>query len=109
MPENIPLKRFNYKISRQISCPYSGCLLIAKWSWVKQLSFDTVYLLSQETWSCSKVVRGFKPTIYFVALVLCSERSGKLMLERANERKNEYHGEIPMIYPWLTDTFISDF
>lgn len=49
MPENIPLKRFNYKIWRQISCPYGGGLLISQWSRVKQLTFDTVYIFSNET------------------------------------------------------------
>lgn len=56
----MPLKRFNYKISRQISCPYAGGVLASQWKWIKQLSLDTVYLFSEETWRGTHVMHRFK-------------------------------------------------
>ncbi len=84
MPENIPLKRFNYKISRQISCPYGGCLLISQWSWVKQLSFDTVFLFSKETWRDIDVMHRFK-----LKHILCAQSLKRVVRQSTAWKEKE--------------------
>lgn len=80
------LKRFNYKISRQISCPYGGCLLISQWNWVKQLSFYTVYLFSKETWRGIHVMHRFK-----LRYILCPY-SWKRVVRQTNAWKDKNKG-----------------
>lgn len=103
----MPLKRFNYKISRQISCPYGGCLLISQWNWVKQLSLDTVYLFSKETWGGIDVMRRFK-----LRYTLCPYSLKRVVRQTKawkEIQRGEQHGERMIINPRQNNTFISGF
>lgn len=62
-------------------------MLISQWSWVKQLSFDTVYLFSKETWRGSDVMHRFK-----LRHVLCPQ-SSEPVVRKTNARKGKMRGE----------------
>lgn len=99
MPENISLKRFNYKISRQISCPYGGSPLIAQCSWVMQLSFHTVYLYWKKTWRDIDVMHRFRLKCVFVDL--------KLVVRQTISWKDHFEKKRTISSPWQNNIFSS--
>lgn len=92
----MPLKRFNYKISRQISCPYAGGVLASQWKWIKQLSLDTVYLFSEETWRGTHVMHRFK--------LRQTERPPLTPLREWSGKERVVRAAKAIIYPQQSDT-----